>query len=98
MRAEQLYCSELFYKSRRYAQANFDAWLILSAKHGLVKPCDTVAPYDCKLTTLSSDERRALATRISRQAPKLLGRGATVFSICGEEYDDLLKEAGVAFY
>ena len=34
MRAEQLYCSDLFYKSRRYAQANFDTWLILSAKHG----------------------------------------------------------------
>jgi hypothetical protein len=98
MRAENLYCSELFYKSRRYAQANFDEWLILSAKHGLVRPCEFLAPYDCELSTLSRPERRALAEQISRQAPMLFEGGkAQITSVCGADYDDLLDEAGIRF-
>ena len=96
MHAEQLYCSELFYKSRRYAQANFDTWLILSAKHGLVRPCDILAPYDCKLTTLPGAERAELAIRVSRQATALFqSADVEITSICGEEYDRLLEQAGV---
>lgn len=97
MHAEDLYCSELFYKSRRYAQANYDAWLILSAKHGLVRPCDPIAPYDCKLTILSRDQRRALQERVAQQAPALLPSDAEIHSICGEEYDEVLEEAGLRF-
>src|ERR1043166_372275 len=99
MRAEQLYCSELFYKSRRYAQAKFDVWLILSAKHGLVKPCDIVAPYDCNLASLTKSERKSLAVRISQQTATIFqGASAEITSICGEEYDHLLDEAGISFY
>jgi hypothetical protein len=65
MRAENLYSSELFYRSRRYAQANYDAWLILSAKHGLVWPGEILEPYDCKLAALRRPERRALAERLA---------------------------------
>src|ERR1700684_3027805 len=98
MRAEQLYCSDLFYKSRRYAQANFDTWLILSAKHGLVKPCDILAPYDCKLTTLSSAEQIQLAAHISQQAAGLFEKAnVEITSICVEEYDHLLEQANVNF-
>jgi len=99
MRAEDLYCSELFYKSRRYAQANYDDWLILSAEHGLVRPCDVLAPYDRKLTTLSPQERRALAERVSRQAATLFeAANIQLTSICGEEYDELLDEVGIRFH
>jgi hypothetical protein len=99
MRAESLYSSELFYKSRRYVQANFDAWFILSAKHGLVSPCEILAPYDRSLSSLSPDERRALAHRVSQQADSLFGtKNIQVSSICGQEYDALLHEAGVQFH
>jgi hypothetical protein len=99
MPAENLYSSELFYRARRYAQANYDEWLILSAKHGLIRPYEFVAPYDCKLTTLSRPERRALAERISRQASDMFrDRYAKFDSLCGEEYDDLLDEAGIPFH
>lgn len=99
MPAEKLYSSELFYKCRRYAQSNYDEWLILSAKHGLIKPCEIVAPYDCNLNTLSRVERRALAERISRQASIMfLDRDVELSSLCGEDYDDLLDEAGIRFY
>ncbi len=98
MHAENLYNSELFYKSRRYAHANYDAWVILSAEHGLVRPCDILAPYDRKLTTLSRQERRMLADRVSRQAKTLFGSDQVrLSSICGEEYDALLCEAGISF-
>jgi hypothetical protein len=97
MHAENLYCSELFYKSRRYAQAHFDGWLILSAKHGLIRPEDVIAPYDCKLTTLSKPEKQELAKRLSRQAAKLFSHPVQIESICGEEYDSLLEEAHVRF-
>jgi hypothetical protein len=99
MHAEDLYSSELFYRSRRYAHANYDAWLILSAEHGLIGPCEVLAPYDRSLTTLSKQDRRALAERVSRQAAILLdGANVEITSICGEEYDDLLDEAGIRFH
>lgn len=97
MPAERLYSSELFYRSRRYAQANYDSWLILSAKHGLVRPDQVISPYDRKLTTLSSRERNELSRRISDQASILLKAGTRLTSICGEEYDDLLHQAGIPF-
>lgn len=98
MRAEALYCSELFYRSRRYAQANYDEWLILSAEHGLVRPCDILAPYECKLTSLSREQRRTLADRVSGQAENLFDSNSRVTSICGEEYDSLLEDAGIHFH
>jgi hypothetical protein len=98
MRAENLYSSDLFYKSRRYAQANYDAWLILSAKHGLVRPCEILAPYERKLTMLSRRERKGLAEMVSQEATLLFeGDNVQISSICGEEYDDLLEEAGLRF-
>jgi hypothetical protein len=99
MRAENLYSSELFYKSRRYAQANYDEWVILSAKHGLIRPSEIVAPYDCEVTKLPRTERRALAERISRQSAHLFEvKKVELSSLCGEEYNDLLDEAGVRFH
>jgi hypothetical protein len=98
MPAENLYASDLFYKSRRYAQAGYDMWLVLSAEHGLVRPSDVLAPYDRKLTTLSRHERVALVERVSRQAYTLFDTGNfDITSICGAEYDDLLSEADVRF-
>lgn len=38
--------SPLFRKMRAYAEAKGDPWYILSAKHGLVNPTTTLAPYD----------------------------------------------------
>lgn len=97
-RAEDLYCSELFFKSRRLAQAEYDSWLILSAKHGLLQPCHVIEPYDRKLTTLSKDQKRSLATRVSEQSRALLPKDAEIDSVCGEEYDELLTQAGMQFF
>lgn len=95
--AENLYSSDLFYKSRRFAQANFDSWLILSAKHGLIKPGRIVDPYDCSLSSLSRDERAALSKKVFKQASQLSLECMRVTSICGGDYDEFLVEAGIVF-
>lgn len=48
-KARDLYTSQLFRKSRQYAEATCDRWYILSAKHGLVHPDRRIAPYDHRL-------------------------------------------------
>ena len=99
MPAEHLYSSHLFFRSRRYAQANYDGWLILSAKHGLVDPSRRIAPYDCKLTMLPAAERSALARRVSRQASDMFGAQNVQFtSLCGKAYDQVLREAGLTVH
>jgi hypothetical protein len=95
--AEDLYNSDLFYKSRRFAQANFDSWLILSAKHGLLQPDYLIEPYDQNLNSLSKVDRLALAKTVMKQASKLSLEQSQVTSICGEDYEDLLAEAGIKF-
>jgi cytoplasmic iron level regulating protein YaaA (DUF328/UPF0246 family) len=52
-RARDLYISDLFQKSLAYARQMRPAEIfILSAKHGLVRPNDTIDPYDVTLNTM----------------------------------------------
>jgi hypothetical protein len=95
--AEELYSSDLFFKSRRFAQANFDSWLILSAKHGLIEPGELIEPYDQKLGSLNKAERSSLSELVTRQAFKFSLNQFAVTSICGAEYDRLLSQSGVQF-
>jgi len=97
--AENLYCSDLFYKSRRYAQANHDSWLILSAKYGLLHPSEIIDPYDLNLATLTRNERLFLAEQVSQQFSKLVNADKTdVSSLCGENYESLLDQARIQYH
>ena len=40
----ELYVSPLFRAARAYAEQSYDAWLILSAKHGALRPTTLLAP------------------------------------------------------
>lgn len=64
-RAKDLYTSALFRKARRYAEANYDRWLILSAKYGLLDPKAMVDPYDETLKSFS--ERKIWSERVFEQ-------------------------------
>src|SRR5262249_46090097 len=44
--ARNLYISPLFRAAREFAERSYPAWLILSAKHGVLEPTATVEPYD----------------------------------------------------
>jgi hypothetical protein len=56
--AKDLYTGQLFRKARAYAEANADAWYVLSARHGLVAPETIVEPYDARMPLAAADRRR----------------------------------------
>lgn len=62
--AGDLYVSPLFQGRRRYVEATCDAWLILSAEHGVLDPKTVIAPYDRTLVGASDEARRAWALRV----------------------------------
>lgn len=47
--AKDLYQGALFKAARGWAEANADAWAILSAKHGLLDPEAVIDPYDARM-------------------------------------------------
>lgn len=69
-KAKDIYRSELFIKSRRYAEQHGDRWLILSAKHGVVDPEDVIEPYDETLNDKSAAERRVWSAKVAEQLQK----------------------------
>ena len=67
--AQELYCSDLFKKSRAYVASQLqagDGWLILSAKHGVLYPDESVLSYDLAIKDLSDFERAAWAQSVWR--------------------------------
>jgi hypothetical protein len=83
-RAKDLYRSELFLKSRRYAEQHGDHWLILSAKHGVVDPDTVIEPYDETLNEKSAAERRSWAAKVTQQLSSCRHDRLTV--LAGEAY------------
>ncbi len=82
--AKDLYCSDLFIKSRRYAEQHGDRWLVLSAKHGVVDPDAVIEPYDETLNYMSASERRAWAAKVAQQLSSCRNDKLTV--LAGEAY------------
>ena len=62
--AKDLYVSPLWNGRRAYAEAAGCPWLILSAKHGLLDPEQSIAPYDVALADLTASARRAWGEQI----------------------------------
>jgi hypothetical protein len=55
--ARLLYRSELFRRASAYAEAHYDHWFILSARHYLVHPDEELAPYDQTLSAMTVADR-----------------------------------------
>jgi hypothetical protein len=62
--ARDLYVSPLWNSRRAYAEAAGWPWLILSAKHGVLDPEQSIAPYDVALADLTAIARRAWGKRV----------------------------------
>ena len=84
--AKDLYISQLFMGMRRYAEQNADAWFILSAKHGVLRPDEVIAPYERTLKTMRKRDRVAWAERVQRQLLELLPAGAVIVVLAGVPY------------
>ena len=65
--ASDIYESELFLKSKEYAERNGDEWGILSALYGYIKPETRIAPYDRTLNDLPKHERDAWGSVVKDQ-------------------------------
>lgn len=84
--AGDLYTSVLFRALRGYAEANADAWYVLSAEHGLLRPDEVVAPYERTLNRMRKRDRLAWAERVQGQLREALPPGAEVIVLAGERY------------
>jgi hypothetical protein len=75
--AQDLYTSSLFRKSRRFADlliqsGRADAWRVLSAKHGLLKPWRRIDPYDETLREFDDEKTYWWSRRVTTQLPRHL--------------------------
>lgn len=91
--AKKLYISPLFVNASAYAEKISDEWFIISAKHGLVKPTDELAPYNVTLKKMSADERRKWADDVFSSLKPFLRKTDTVVVLAGVIYrKDLVKK------
>ena len=88
--ARDLYCSPAFEMKRAIVERDGAAWVILSAKHGVVEPTQTIEPYDTTLTTMGVVSRRNW-TRSALPTLIALAKGFDrVVSLAGQRYTENL--------
>ena len=97
--AKDLYISPWFVKARRYVEQIGGPWRILSAEYGLVKPEQSIKPYEKTLNTLPVADRRLWAARVLEQLTKAVPDLDQVVFLAGRPYreflTDLLEERGI---
>jgi hypothetical protein len=65
--AGDIYQSDLFTKSKAWAEQHGDQWAILSAKHGLLRPGQLIEDYDITLNEMDSVARRKWSDMVRDQ-------------------------------
>ena len=85
-KAEYLYISSLFRKSRDYAQLSEHPWYILSGKHGLLKPNSIIEPYDVSLKRLGNQEQKHWAKKVLKSLDEVGTRGNVITFLAGQTY------------
>jgi hypothetical protein len=88
--ARDLYVSHLFRMARRFAEASGCRWFILSAEHGLVTPCQMIAPYERTLNAMDVAARRAWGGRVAVQLAEAVPDLSRVVLLAGERYREFL--------
>lgn len=88
--AKDLYVSPLFRGLRTYAEANADAWYILSAEHGLLSPHAIVAPYERTLLHMRKSERQEWANRVIASLQTIIEVNDEIMVLAGERYREHL--------
>ncbi|AIB12901.1 hypothetical protein ABAZ39_13060 [Azospirillum argentinense] len=90
-RAEDLYVSDLFAKSRAFAERHGGRWFILSARHGLLAPDAVIAPYDQTLNRMKREERRRWADGVVREIGSRVAPGTCLVILAGAAYREHLE-------
>lgn len=90
--ARHLYSSPAFQMKRQLAEKAGATWLVLSAKHGLVKSDDVIEPYDETLVGMRISDRKAWARRVLPELlPMAKGIGHVV-CLAGHRYIEFLVQ------
>jgi len=103
-RAKELYTSDLFKKSRAYAEylvesGQAKAWYILSAKHGFLDPDKEIDPYDECLDSRTAEGRRAWSAGVwFDMAKRLKPQPAALIFLAGENYRKTLAVVAEKVY
>lgn len=96
--ARDLYTGSLFRAARRFAET-CDAWLIISARFGLVDPAQVLAPYDQRIPRNGIEQRQFAIVNANRLADYFRGRAFRVTILAGADYADpladVLRERGI---
>lgn len=82
--AGEIYQSELFLKSKAWAEKNGDRWGILSAKYGLIWPDQVIEDYDVTLNEMPSSDRKVWGERVRCQLEPI--RGEKLIVLAGNKY------------
>ena len=90
MPARDLYASPWFRKARVCVERTGRPWAILSARHGLVWPDETVVPYETTLGTMPAAQRRRWADRVLASLVPHLASVRTIAMLAGRTYRQLL--------
>jgi hypothetical protein len=98
--AHELYRSNFFKNSLRFAEQYCQYIYILSPQYGLLEPKRSVLPYDRKITDLCPGERHAWVIKVVRDLHKRMSKPNgykentpyQVLLLAGTDYGDLLRE------
>lgn len=94
--AKDLYCSELFKRSRKYVEQrleNGDKWFILSAKYGLLNPETQVGKYDETLNKMYKTERYIWATKaVIPELRREINSATEIVFLAGKNYTEFLTK------
>ncbi len=83
--AKDLYQGSLFKKCRQLVERDAMQWVIISARHGIIDPRDTIAPYDATLEKMGRRERLEWAGMVQTQL-RTLHTGRQLVALAGEHY------------
>jgi hypothetical protein len=82
--AQDIYQSELFKKSRAWAEINGDEWAILSAEYGILSPQKVINPYDKTLKTMCISERKSWSNFVRESIER--HRDKKIIVLAGNDY------------
>jgi len=88
--ARDLYSSPWFRKARACIEATGQPWAILSAKHGLVWPNDSIEPYCETLLHVRAEQRRHWADNVLLSLKPHLTNVSKVVIFAGVRYRERL--------
>jgi hypothetical protein len=93
--ARNMYVSPLYRKSVMVTEVWGLSFSILSAKHGLLDPNETIEPYDLTLKGASKQFKTEWARKVDGQIRKSVYREKRFIVLAGDDYYTPLTEAGI---